>query len=91
MNNLRTWAFGGRGHSGRADAPPDARAVDFDDDVRAWIEEEPKAFSRPDNPPAWVKSEAIWDRAKAAVEPNWASYSEPWAVVAHVYEQMGGT
>lgn len=44
------------------------------------------------NPPAWVADEAMWDRAKRAVDPTGAGadYMEPWAVVAHVYEKMGG-
>ena len=47
-------------------------------------------FPHPDNPPAWVHNEALWERAKHAVRPHWHEYREPWAVVAHVYEQMGG-
>lgn len=43
------------------------------------------------NPPAWVASEATWEEAKKAVEPTWDNYDDPWAVVAHVYEQMGGS
>lgn len=42
------------------------------------------------NPPAWVTNEAAWDRAKEAVRPYWGNYSEPWAVVAHVYNNMTG-
>ena len=30
------------------------------------------------------------ERAKVRVRPHWHEYREPWAVVAHVYEQMGG-
>jgi hypothetical protein len=47
-------------------------------------------FPHPDNPPAWVHNEPLWDRAKHVVRPHWHEYREPWAVVAHVYEQMGG-
>jgi hypothetical protein len=47
-------------------------------------------FHRPDNPPAWVADEATWEKAKAAVEPYWGNYAEPYAVVTHVYENMGG-
>lgn len=42
------------------------------------------------NPPEWVASESTWERAKKSVEKNWEGYDEPWAVVAHVYKQMGG-
>lgn len=42
------------------------------------------------NPPVWVTSEATWNRAKEAVRKYWDRYSEPWAVVAHVYNNMMG-
>jgi hypothetical protein len=44
----------------------------------------------PENAPAWVRDEALWERAKFAVRPNWDRYDKPWAVVARVYENMGG-
>jgi hypothetical protein len=52
------------------------------------------------NPPEWVSDEKLWDRAKAIVagtaHPTYediddqSDYDDPWAVVAHVYERMGG-
>jgi len=54
----------------------------------AWVRKDPKNRKRADNPPAWVEDEAAWGKAKAAVEKNWGSYDEPWAVVAHVYDNM---
>lgn len=42
------------------------------------------------NPPASITDEDIWERAKAAVEPYWDRYDEPYAVVMHVYDNMGG-
>lgn len=45
---------------------------------------------RDGNPPSWIADEATWEKAKKAVEPRWAEYDEPYAVVAHVYESMGG-
>jgi hypothetical protein len=49
-------------------------------------------FDPENNPPEWVTSKKTWERAKRAVDPNGkgAKYSEPWAVVAHVYRKMGG-
>jgi hypothetical protein len=50
-------------------------------------------FDPEDNPPAWVTSEAKWERAKEAVDPEGEGaekYDEPWAVTAHVYKRMGG-
>src|SRR5207253_2002240 len=44
-------------------------------------------YPHPDNPPAWVRDEHLWERAKHVVRPYWHEYREPWAVVAHVYEQ----
>lgn len=44
------------------------------------------------NPPQWVEDEDTWEKAKEAVDPEGedADYDEPWAVVAHVYQRMGG-
>jgi hypothetical protein len=50
--------------------------------------EKAKAAGR--NPDAWVADESKWEKAKAAVDENWDTYEEPWAIVAHVYRQMGG-
>jgi len=44
----------------------------------------------PGNPPSMIHDEATWERAKDAVRKNWDKYSEPYAVVMHVYENMGG-
>jgi len=43
------------------------------------------------NPPSWIGDEATWEKAKEAVKPRWDSYSEPYAVVTSVYENMGGS
>jgi len=40
--------------------------------------------------PSWVKDDKTWAKAKKAVQKNWSDYDEPYAVVAHVYQQMGG-
>lgn len=46
------------------------------------------------NPPEWVEDEDIWERAKKAVGMNENGesdkYDEPYAVVASVYQKMGG-
>jgi hypothetical protein len=55
-------------------------------DLSAWGH----TYPHPDNPPAWVRDEDVWEHAKERVRPHWHEYREPWAVVAHVYEQMGG-
>lgn len=47
-------------------------------------------LERADNPPAWVADEALWEQAKRRVRPHWAEYRQPYAVVVHVYQQMGG-
>ena len=62
--------------------PPAPRGFD----LSAWGH----TYPHPDNPPAWVRDENVWERAKERVRPHWHEYREPWAVVAHVYEQMGG-
>ncbi len=52
-----------------------------------------RGFDPEDNPPAWVRDESKWERAKEAVDPEGDGadkYDEPYAVVAHVYKRMGG-
>lgn len=34
--------------------------------------------------------EELWKKAEAKVKPKWDEYDQPEAVVAHVYEAMGG-
>lgn len=55
--------------------------------LRGWGKQRPPM---PGNPPSWVTDEAAWERAKAAVKDRWDQYDEPWAVVAHVYQNMTG-
>ena len=50
-----------------------------------------KGVTEETNPPAWVADEGIWEKAKAAVEPKWDEYDEPFAVTAAVYKKMGGS
>jgi hypothetical protein len=41
------------------------------------------------NPPKWADP-AKWKKAKKVVKEYWKKYSDPYAVVAHVYHSMGG-
>ena len=41
-------------------------------------------------PISWVADDSTWQKAKSAVKKNWSDYDQPYAVVAHVYQQMGG-
>jgi len=50
-----------------------------------------KGVTEETNPPAWVADEDTWEKAKAAVEPKWDEYDEPFAVTAAVYKKMGGS
>jgi len=50
-----------------------------------------KGVTEDTNPPAWVADEDTWEKAKAAVEPKWDEYDEPFAVTAAVYKKMGGS
>lgn len=59
-------------------------------DQAQWAMAGGKDPQRPDNPPAWVDDEASWEQAKRAVEKNWDTYDEPWAVVASLYSVMSG-
>lgn len=42
------------------------------------------------NPASWVTDEDIWNRAKAAADKGDYDDDTYWAVVAHIYERMGG-
>jgi len=43
------------------------------------------------NPPSWVEDEDIWQRAKDAAAKNYEVGTDTyWAVVATIYEKMGG-
>jgi len=46
-----------------------------------------------EKPPAWAIDPAAWTDAETVVDPEGkgSKYSEPYAVVAHVYKRMGGT
>ena len=51
-------------------------------------------FDPAHNPPAWVENEAIWERAKKAVDPEGKGaekWNDVWGVVAAVYSRMGGS
>lgn len=92
-NPLSTWARSQLGEAAKQ-TPPNVRAKDLpglDATARAqlsgWGKQRPPV---PGNPPSWVDDEAAWERAKKAVEKNWGDYDEPWAVVAHVYQNMTG-
>lgn len=52
--------------------------------------EKAQGITEETNPPDAITDEAIWEKAKAAVEPHWDDYDEPYAVVMHVYKEMGG-
>ena len=78
--------------------PPNVKAKDLD-----WIDEETRReikengkkeeyipFDKNHNPPGVIASEKTWDKAKKAVKKHWKKYDEPWAVVYHVYRNMGG-
>lgn len=52
--------------------------------------EDYKPFDKEHNPPSWVASEKIWDKAKKAIRPYKKNYKEPWAVISHIYFNMRG-
>lgn len=81
-------------HHYEDNAPEDKKAEDI-----KWItKEERQAIKdcgtnptlKPHNPPGSIASEKTWDKAKKAVKKYWKKYDEPWAVVYHVYRNMGG-
>lgn len=85
-------------HKYEKEAPPNVKADDLegiDEQTRSEIKFNAKSpeyqpFDKTHNPPGAVGSEKTWDRAKKAVKKYWKGYDEPWAVVMHVYQNMGG-
>lgn len=85
-------------HHYEENAPPNVKADDLDwidDQTRAEIKFNGKShtyqpFDKAHNPPGVVGGEKTWDKAKKAVKKYWKKYDEPWAVVMHVYKNMGG-
>jgi uncharacterized protein len=69
----------------------------WDDAFRAELRRVPEEYapgepSRGDGP-SWAADPAIWSKAEAAVDPDGkgSDFDDPWAVVAYVYERMGGS
>lgn len=60
---------------------------EFDDDIMLLMED-----FNPDMIPSWAEDKKIWKKAKKIVDPegDGAEYSDPYAVVAHLYKKMGG-
>jgi hypothetical protein len=76
-----------------AKAPEDVKCADLkwlSKEDRAELKSWGTAKSVEGNPPAWVASEKTWDKAKKAVKKYWKRYDEPYAIVAHVFRNMGG-
>lgn len=74
--------------------PPDVRIADLDylgPAAQGELAALGSDINAPGNPPRWAADKGKWERAKEAVQKYWGRYSEPYAVVAHVYERMGGT
>lgn len=71
----------------------DVRAGDLDfldADEQDYVARMGRGVDSPLNPPPFVADKKIWQKAKKAVKKYWRKYSEPYATVVHVYEQMGG-
>lgn len=65
---------------------------DLAEELVEAMEEAEEEGEELENPPKWAASPSIWDKAEAAVDPEGkgSKYSEPYAVVTHVYRRMGG-
>lgn len=70
-------------------APPDKKASDFSPEEASFI----RSLTEADENKAQDDNdidEKTWKRAKKAVKPYWKKYDEPYAVIMHVYKNMGG-
>lgn len=71
------------------EAPPAKKASDFSPEEASFI----RSVAKQDNNAAMDENdidEKVWKKAKKAVKKYWKKYDEPWAVVYHVYKNMGG-
>lgn len=82
---IASWEWGGAEVPENTEEYRIVRERSEEDDADDDDEDELQA-----NPPSWVADEETWERAKEEVEPDWDRYDDPWAVVTHVYKQMGG-
>lgn len=57
-------------------------------DQAAWAQQGGTDQNRPDQPPPWATDDGAWQQALHAVTKDWATYQEPWAVVANVYAHV---
>lgn len=70
-------------------APPDKKASDFGPEEREFINHMAKQDENMAQDVADL-DDKIWKKAKKAVKKYWKKYEEPYAVVYHVYKNMGG-
>jgi len=40
--------------------------------------------------PSFIADQKIWNRAKRVTKKYWKDYENPYPIVVHVYENMGG-
>jgi hypothetical protein len=52
-----------------------------------------KGYEQHEDGPIWAADPGIWKKAEESVDPTGkgSDYDDPWAVVAYVYERMGGS
>lgn len=74
------------------DGDGDPELMELAEELVAMMEEAEEEGEELENPPAWAASPSIWDKAERAVDPEGkgSKYSEPYAIVVHVYKRMGG-
>ena len=84
----RVTAYEPTGNAGNGNGNREKYDLDHDDlRLGAVAAEELAETGR--NPASWVKDEAKWERAKEAARKGGKKTN--WAVVTHIYKQMGGT
>jgi len=74
--------------------PPEDRKVSdltwLDERARDYIGKMGKDVDSLMNPPPFILDKDIWKKAKKAVKKHWSKYQEPYSVITHIYESMGG-
>lgn len=65
------------------------KAGKVDDELKKLVSEIKE--SDEDEMPVAVENEKLWARALREVKKTWDDHAEPWVVVAHVYDELGGS
>jgi len=81
--------FGGMyGPEGAPLFNPAISSADIPPTMAAWADAGGDSPDHPMGPPPWASDQAAYQHAMTLAKKHWASYEEPWAVVAYAYDSL---